>query len=227
MKEDYSFLYYIPRCIYIRRGFLFLGDIMNNSKKINTRKLVVTAMLSSMAAILMLIEFPLPFIAPPFYELDFSEIPALIGAFSMGPVVGVAIEAIKILVNFVINGSTTGGVGEIANFVIGCSFVVPAGIIYKFKKTKSGAIISMIAGTLCMALLGVFINAYVMLPFYSQIMPIEAIIKMGKDIVPIIKDTFTFCIFCVAPFNILKGILVSFVTTFIYKPLSRIINAKN
>ncbi len=200
---------------------------MNNNKMTSTRKLVVTAMLSSVAVVLMLFEIPLPFIAPPFYEMDFSEIPVLIGAFSMGPLSGVIIEAIKVLLNLIINGTTTGGVGELANFLIGCSFVVPASLIYKHKRTKSGAVISMIVGTVTMAILGVFINAYMMIPIYSQFMPLEQIIQMGKDIVPFIKDTLTFCIFCVAPFNIIKGVLISTVTTFIYKPLSRVIHPKS
>lgn len=199
---------------------------MNNSRINNTRKLVVTAMLSALATVLMLFEIPLPFIAPPFYEMDFSEIPVLIGAFSLGPVSGVIIEAVKILLNLVLNGTTTGGIGEIANFVIGCSFILPASIIYKRKKSKGNAIFAMIIGTLCMAVLGVFINAYVMIPIYSAFMPLEQIIAMGKDIVPLIKDTLTFCIFCVAPFNLIKGILVSTVTTFIYKPLSKVIHKK-
>ena len=199
---------------------------MNNSSINNTRKLVVTAMLSALATVLMLFEIPLPFIAPPFYEMDFSEIPVLIGAFSLGPVSGVIIEAVKILLNLVLNGTTTGGIGEIANFVIGCSFILPASIIYKRKKSKGNAIFAMIIGTLCMAVLGVFINAYVMIPIYSAFMPLEQIIAMGKDIVPLIKDTLTFCIFCVAPFNLIKGVLVSTVTTFIYKPLSKVIHKK-
>ena len=199
-------------------------DKKNNKNMTHTRKLVITAMLSAIAAVLMIIEFPLPFIAPPFYKLDFSELPVLIGAFSLGPVAGITIEAIKILVNFIINGSTTGGVGEIANFVIGCSFVLPASLIYKHKKTKANAILSMVIGTVCMAVLGVFINAYVMIPIYSNFMPIEQIIQMGKDIVPLITNTFTFCVFCVAPFNLIKGAIVSVITAFIYKPLSRIIN---
>ena len=199
---------------------------MTNSKMTNTRKLVVTAMLGSLATILMLVEIPLPFIAPPFYEIDFSEVPVLIGAFSLGPVAGVVIEAIKILLNFILNGSTTGGVGEIANFVIGCAYVLPASIIYKHRKTKINAIIAMVTATIVMTILSVFINAYVMIPFYSNIMPLEQIIQMGKDIVPLIKDTLTFCIFCVAPFNLIKGVLVSTITTVIYKPLSRIIHPK-
>ncbi len=197
---------------------------MNNSKMTKTRKLVVTAMLSSLATILMLVEIPLPFIAPPFYKMDFSEVPVLIGAFSMGPVTGVVIEAIKILLNFIINGTDTGGIGEIANFVIGCAYILPASIIYKRKKTKGNAILAMSIATLTMAILSVFINAYVMIPIYSAITPLKQIIQMGKDIVPFIKDTLTFCIFCVAPFNLIKGVLVSVITTLIYKPLSRVIH---
>lgn len=200
---------------------------MNNSRMTNTRKLVVTAMLASLATVLMLFEIPLPFIAPPFYEMDFSEVPVLIGAFSMGPGAGVIIEAIKILINLIMNGTDTGGVGEIANFVIGCAYILPAAIIYKRKKTKGNAILSMVVATITMAVLSVFINAYVMIPIYSAFMPLDQIIQMGKDIVPLITNTLTFCVFCVAPFNIIKGVLVSVITTFIYKPLSRIIHPKS
>ena len=151
----------------------------------------------------------------------------LIGAFSMGPGAGVIIEAIKILINLIMNGTDTGGVGEIANFVIGCAYILPAAIIYKRKKTKGNAILSMIIATITMAVLSVFINAYVMIPIYSAFMPLDQIIQMGKDIVPLITNTLTFCVFCVAPFNIIKGVLVSVITTFIYKPLSRIIHPKS
>ena len=200
---------------------------MNNKRMTNTRKLVVTAMLSSLATILMLFEIPLPFIAPSFYEMDFSEVPVLIGAFSMGPVTGVIIEAIKILLNLIINGTNTGGIGEIANFVMGCAYILPASIIYKRKKTKGNAILAMVVATVVMAVLSVFINAYVMIPIYSSFMPLDQIIQLGKDIVPLITNTLTFCVFCVAPFNIIKGVLVSVITTFIYKPLSRVIHPKS
>ena len=197
---------------------------MNNKRINNTRKLVVTAMLSALATVLMIFEIPLPFIAPPFYEMDFSEVPVLIGAFSMGPATGVIIEAIKILINFIINGTDTGGIGELANFVMGCAYILPASIIYKRKKTKGNAILAMAVSTVVMAILGIFINAYVMIPIYSAFMPLEQIIQMGKDIVPLITNTLTFCVFCVAPFNLIKGAIVSVITAFIYKPLSRIIN---
>src|SRR5574344_812846 len=112
----------------------------------NVRTMVQIAMLSAVATVLMLVEFPLPFIAPSFYELDFSEVPVLIGAFAMGPLAGAIIELIKILLNFVLNGTMTAGVGELANFLMGCAFVVPAGIIYKKSKTKKNAVIGMVTG---------------------------------------------------------------------------------
>ena len=138
-----------------------------------TRKLVEIGMLGAIATVLMLFEFPIPFIAPPFYELDFSEVPVLVGAFSMGPAAGVIIEFVKILIKLVMKPTTTGFVGEMANFVIGCSLVVPAAMIYHTKKSKKSARYGMMVGTIVMAVAGVVINAVVMLPFYSKIMPLE------------------------------------------------------
>ena len=106
-------------------------------KTAKTTKLAVTSMLAALAAVLMFFEFPLGFIAPSFYEFDFSEVSVLVGTFSMGPVAGVVIEFIKIFIKFLIKGTTTGGVGELANFLIGCSLILPAGLIYKFKKIKT------------------------------------------------------------------------------------------
>ena len=121
------------------------------SKKLFTvHNLVLIAMLSALAFILMFFEFPLLFMAPEFYKLDFSELPVLIGTFSMGPVAGVLIEALKILLHLMFKGTSTVYVGEIANFLVGCAFLLPAGLLYRKKHTKSGALIGMAAGTLCM-----------------------------------------------------------------------------
>lgn len=190
-----------------------------------TTKITVCAMLAALSAVLMFFEFPLSFIAPSFYEIDFSEVPVLIGTFSMGPVAGIIIEFVKILVKLLIKGTSTGGVGELANFLIGCAFIVPAGIIYKYKKTRFGAILGMIAGTLIMAATGIFLNAYVLVPMYSSFMPINEIIAMGQAIVPFISDTLTFCLYCVGPFNIIKGVIISVIVFIIYKPLSRLISS--
>lgn len=190
-----------------------------------TRNLVTCAMLSACAAVLMFIEFPLPFIAPPFYKLDLSEIPALIGAFSMGPLAGVIIELVKILVNLAIEGSDTALVGELSNFILGCIFVVPASIIYRRKKTKGMALGAMCIGGGTMSLLATVINAFFIIPFYSVLLkiPMDVIIGMGGEIFPFVDSLFDFCLVCVLPFNLIKAVIVVVVTMLIYKPLSRLI----
>lgn len=195
-------------------------------KNKNLQWLIKVAMLGAVATVLMLFEFPLPFIAPSFYELDFSEVPVLIGAFAMGPMAGVAIEAIKILLNFLINGTITGGVGELSNFVLGVVFVLPAAIIYKKHKTKKSALIGLIIGGLIMVVLGCFINAFVMLPLYSKLMPIDAIIAQAAAIWPVIDNTFKFVLLCVAPFNLIKVIILTFVAMLLYKRLSPLLKVK-
>ena len=112
-----------------------------------TRMIVCVGMLAAISTILMLFEFPLPFLAPGFYELDFSEVPILIGAFALGPVAGVLTELVKVLLNLVVNGTQTAFVGEFANFVMGCMFVLPASLIYKMKKSRKHAVIGLAAGT--------------------------------------------------------------------------------
>ena len=190
-----------------------------------TRKLVEIGMLGAIATVLMLFEFPIPFIAPPFYEMDLSEVPVLVGAFALGPMAGATIELIKILINLMINGTATAFVGEIGNYIIGCSFIIPAAVIYKKKKSKKNALIAMIVGTLTMAVFGCFLNAYVLLPTYAAAfgMPIDAIIGMGSAINPSITNIMTFVVIAVAPFNIIKGIVVSLITMLIYKHISPIL----
>lgn len=195
-----------------------------NSSAYRTRMLTATAMLGALSGLLMLIEFPLGFIAPSFYKLDLAEIPVMIGTFAFGPIQGIVIEAVKIIIKLILKGTSTGFVGDIANFIIGCAMVIPAGIIYKRKKTKKSAVIGMIVSTFVMAVVGVFLNAYVMIPMYSAFMPIEQIVEAGKAIIPWVNNTFTFCLFCVLPFNLIKGILVSVIVAIIYKPLSRLIH---
>ena len=192
--------------------------------KLGTREIVTIGMLGAIAVVLMLFEIPLPF-APPFYEIDFSEVPVLVGCFALGPVAGVLIEFVKILLNLIINGSATAGVGELANFCIGCSFCIPAGVIYQRKKTKQDAMIGLISGTLIMTFLGCFINAYIMLPTYAKAfkIPIEGLIEMGTKVNASITDLFTFVMFAVVPFNLLKGVLVSIIVILIYKKISPII----
>ena len=193
-------------------------------KNKRVRNMVQIGMLAAVATVLMLFEFPMWF-APSFYELDFSEVAVLIGAFSMGPMAGVMIEALKILLNFLINGTITAGVGELANFVIGCSLVLPAAILYQRHKSRKTALIGMAAGTVTMTVVGSLINYFVLLPVYSAAlpMPMEALIGLGTKINPAIDGLWTFVLFAVAPFNLLKGILVSLLTFFLYKYISPIL----
>jgi riboflavin transporter FmnP len=199
------------------------GNMSNTINK--TRKLVEIGMLGAIATVLMLFEFPIPFIAPPFYELDFSEVPVLVGAFALGPFAGAAIELVKILINLLINGTATAFVGEIGNYILGCSFVIPAAIIYKKKKSKKNALIAMVVGTIAMTIFGCILNAYVLLPTYAAAfgMPIDAIVGLGSAINGNITNVMTFVIIAVAPFNILKGIAVSTITLLIYKHISPIL----
>jgi len=195
-----------------------------NKKTVNTRKIAQIGMLSAIATILMLFEIPLPF-APSFYEMDLSEVPVLIGCFAMGPGAGALIELMKVLLNLIINGTVTAGVGEFANFLIGCSFCVPAGILYKKLRTRKGAIVGMVSGTLFMTIAGCFINAYILLPTYAKAfsMPIDGLISMGTAVNSNITNLFTFVMFAVAPFNLLKGVIVSIVVLLIYKKIRPIL----
>lgn len=193
-----------------------------------TRRMAVTGMFSAIALILFLFEFPLPF-APSFYELDFSELPALVGAFAFGPVTGVIIEVVKILLKLLIKGTSTAFVGDLANFVIGCSFILPASAIYHFNKKKKNAIAGCIIGTLILTLFGTAFNAIYLLPAFSRLygMPLDTILDMGSAVNPLMTkgSIVSFVVCCVAPMNLIKGGSVSLITMLIYKPLSPIIKA--
>ena len=194
-----------------------------SKERIGVRGVVQIGMLSAIAIILMQFEVPLPF-APPFYKIDFSEIPVLIGCFVMGPMAGAIVELIKVIINVVISGTTTGGVGDIANFLIGCAMCVPAGMIYKKYHTRKSALAGMEVGTVFMTVIGCILNAYVLLPVYAKAfeMPIDALVAMGTAVNHSITSLSTFVIFAVAPFNLLKGVLVSFIVFLIYKKISPI-----
>ncbi len=207
-----------------------LADRKNGTKErtFSTRKMAVTGMFSAIAMILHLLDFPLPF-APFFYRLDFSELPVLVAAFAFGPVTGVVTEAIKILLKLFIKGTSTAFVGDLANFVIGCSFILPASTIYYFKKSKKSAIAGCIIGTLILTLFGTAFNAVYLLPAFSKLygMPLDSILAMGSEVNKLMTDgsIVSFVICCVAPMNLIKGGSVSLVTMLVYKRLSPIIKA--
>ncbi len=191
----------------------------------NTKNIAKIAILGAIAGVLMLFEFPLPF-APSFYKFDFSEVAVLIGGFAMGPAAAAMIEGVKVLLNFLFNGTITMGVGEFASFVIGCALCVPASIIYRKDKTKENALKGMIVGTLCMTVTGVVLNYFVLIPAYVALanFPLEAIIGMGAAIFPFIDNTFKLVLACVTPFNLVKGIAVSICTLLLYKHVSPLLH---
>ncbi len=194
---------------------------MKKNKLVYMTKISVLAVIS---ALLMLLEFPLPF-APAFYELDLSEIAVLIAGFALGPLAGVLTELIKILLNLIMNGTATAFVGEISNFLIGVSFVLPASLIYKHNKSLKGAIIGMAVGTLSLGVIGALLNYFVLVPAYSKfLVSMDKILEMGNKVNPSINGLWTLILFATLPFNLLKGVICSVVTALIYKRVSPILH---
>lgn len=181
--------------------------------------LAKVGVLSAIAGALMFLEIPLWF-APSFYKLDFSDIIALFGGFALGPAAGAVIELIKNVLHILIKGTTTGFVGELANFLTGCALVMPAALFYKFKRTKKTAIWGLITGTLCLAVIGAVLNYYVLIPVYSKFMPIEAILEMSAKINPNITDLKKLIVLAVVPFNLFKGVVDSIIVLIFYKRLA-------
>ena len=203
-----------------------LKDSMTRVKK--THFLTLCAMLGALATLLHLYDFPVPLLAPDFYKLDFSEIPVLICSFSLGPVAGVVCEFIKELLKLFLKGTSTAFVGDLANFVVGCSFILPASVVYFAQKTKIGAIVGMGVGTAVMTIFGSLFNAVYLIPAFSVLFdkPLEVIIGMGTDINPAIVSVNTLVLFAVVPFNLLKGVVVSVITFFLYKHIERLLRMK-
>lgn len=200
---------------------------INNKKFLNIRYIATTGILGALASVLMMISFSVPFM-PSFIKLDFSELPALIASFSMGPIYGVAVCLIKNLVNLPM--TTTGGVGELSNFILGCCFVLPAGLIYKFKKNRFAALLSALVGAATMACVSLASNYFVMYPVYEKFLPLDAIIGMYAEIFPGVVNLipgapplFTCLLIFNVPFTFLKGALVTIITFLIYKRISPII----
>lgn len=183
------------------------------------------AVLSAISVIIMLLEIPLPF-APSFYKLDLSEIVVMIGAFAMGVVPGIFIELIKVLLNLLINGTITAGIGELANFVIGCSYIVPAALIYRHRKTLKTAILGMSVGTVSITIVGSLMNLFVLLPAYAALanIPFDTLVGMGTAVNPAITDVTTLVLFATAPFNLLKGVVCSVIVLLLYKRISPILH---
>lgn len=187
------------------------------------RRVSILGICSAIAAVLHILDFPLLFIAPEFYKLDFSELPVLLCGFYLGPSASVTCEGLKLLLKLVFKGTSTAYVGDFANFVVGCSFVLPATIWYHAHKSKHSAVIGLALGTLAMTILGSAFNAVYLLPKFAQLYgtSLDAIIGMGANLNANIHDVTTFVMICVAPLNLIKGGAVSVLTMLLYKRVAR------
>lgn len=202
--------------------------------KTNTRSLVVTAMLSAVAFVLMFLEFPIP-VMPSFIKMDISDLPAVLGAFALGPVYGVVIELLKNLLHLLIKGTSSAYIGELSNFLLGAVFAFTAGVIYQLRKNRVGAILAGVVGALVMGLVCIPSNYFLVYPAYVVCyhMPMEAILGMYQAILPAIAEFPTksnVLLNCLLvfnfPFTFAKGLLDVLLCFLIYKPLSPILHGK-
>ena len=196
------------------------------NKTVNVRYIAVTATLGALSFVLQLFEFPLPFIIPAFVQFDFSDLPALIAAFGMGPISGISVALIKNVLHYLLGMSSTFGVGEIANFLLTSVFVGTAGLIYRLHKNRAGALVGSLSGAVAMSVISVPINYFITYPIYYEFMPEEKILALYQEIFPFVSDIYTCLWFFNAPFNLLKCLVVSLITFFTYKRISPLIKGK-
>ena len=207
---------------FIMRGLIYmLKAQLGKQTKVND--LVKIGVLAAIAAILMFLEFMVP-LMPVFLKLDLSDVPALIGAFALGPVAGIWIQLIKNIVHAF--ATTTYGIGEFANFIVGIAYVIPAGLIYQRRKDRVGAMIGLVAATIIMCIVAGFMNYYVFIPLYQTVLnwPMDAMIALGTQANAAIVDLRSLIVLGILPFNLLKGFLVSVVTVLIYKKVSPLLH---
>ncbi len=191
-------------------------------RKLSTRVLVKVGLLSAVAFLLMFIEMPIPGLFPDFLKIDISDMPALIAGLAMGPAAGICVEIVKNLLHTIV-ATTTGGVGEIANIIVGSAFVVATSVVYRRKKDFKSLVIGFVCGTLAIIAVGSIVNYFFLLPFYGQLMGMDAIISLGKAVNPNVHNLLTFVIWFIAPFNLIKGVMISILSIPLYKKLERLI----
>ena len=198
------------------------GRIMSKSQ-LNTRKIASLGMLSAVATVLMFLSFSVP-LAPSFLKLDFSELPALLAAFAYGPVSGAIVCLVKNLINALF--TTTGGVGELSNFLLGVCFVVPAGLVYRGGKTRRRAFMGAFMGAVCMAILSLPINYFLVYPVYTAFMPMETILNLYRAIDRNVDSLFRALVEFNIPFTFVKAMLSTALAFMVYKPLSPILKGR-
>lgn len=201
-----------------------MQQTMKSTKFLTVSTLVKISILSAIGYILMFISVPLPMLFPEFLKIDISDLTALLGGISLGPMAGITIAFLKNLLQFITGMSTTGGVGEFANFLIGGSFVFTVSYIYSKKRNIQGVIIGLVSGIVVMTMVGCIANYFIILPFYATIgWSIDAVVSMGAAINPAIDSKMSFIIWMIAPFNILKSGLMSLLTLPMYKKTEKIL----
>ncbi len=232
-QELQSNLTFVLVCAGIVVGLSLLARLserfMPHTRKVSPAKRVsIVGICAAIATVLHILDFPLLFIAPEFYKLDFSELPVLLCGFYLGPSATVACEGIKILLKLLLKGTSTAFVGDFANFAVGCSLVLPAVIVYHLRKTKAAALWGLGIGTAFLSIFGSAFNAIYLLPKFADLygMPLDTIISMGTAVNASVSDVTTFVLFCVAPLNLIKGISVSALTLLLYKRVEKIFFAK-
>ena len=219
---------FVLMCIAIVAGLALLAKFserfLPEKRSVSpARRVSIIGICSAIAAVLHMLDFPLLFMAPGFYKLDFSELPVLLCGFYLGPSATVICEGVKILLKLILKSTSTAFVGDLANFVVGCSFVLPATIWYHVHKSRHSAIIGLILGTVCLSIFGSAFNAVYLLPKFAELygMPLDTIIAMGSEIHSGIHNVTTFVMLCVAPLNVVKGAMVSVLTLLLYKRVAR------
>ena len=192
-------------------------------KRIPVRSIAVTGILAALASVLMFLDFSIP-VMPGFIKLDFSELPALLAAYALGPVSGVVVCLVKNLVNLL--STSTGGVGELSNFVLGACFVLQAGLIYQKHKTRKAAFWGAVLGSVVMAVVSIFSNYYIMYPIYTAFMPMEVIIGMYQAIAPGVRTLWDALLWFNLPFTFFKGMCSVAIAFLVYKHISPLLKGK-
>lgn len=189
-------------------------------KSFNLRQLLTITLMAVISFIIMFLEMPIP-IFPEFLKIDLSDLPALITGLALGPVAGVLVELLKNMLHLL--RTTTGGVGELANFLVGAALIIPASFLYKKNPSSAKFTLGLVFGILLMGVVGGLANYFILLPFYQNFMPMEAIVGLGSAVNPAIKDTFTLILYAIVPFNILKGAVVTLFAVALYKRVTPLI----
>ena len=225
IKENLSF---IAVCVVIITALAILARLserylLKKRQVSPARRVSIVAVCAAIATVLHILDFPMLFLAPEFYKLDFSELPVMMCGFFLGPSAAVACEAVKIVLKLLLKGTSTAFVGDFANFAVGCSLVLPATIVYHLHKNRKSAMVGLALGTVILTVFGSAFNAIYLLPKFSLLygIPLDAIVGMGSKINGGIHSVSTFVLLAVAPLNLIKGISVSVLTMLLYKRVAR------